>query len=66
MATHPDQAVAADAPELDPATFDGEDGEDYEPPLNPVLMTLSTIGLFIGFVAFVAVCIPMWIAGSGH
>ena len=66
MATHPDQAVSTDAPELDPATFDGEDGEVYEPPLNPVLMTLSTIGLFIGFVAFVAVCIPMWIAGSGH
>lgn len=45
---------------------DLDQDEDFEPPLNPVLMTLSTIGLFIAFVAFVAVCIPLWLTGSGH
>lgn len=55
------------AVELSPTGLDDlELEEDLEPPLNPVLMTLSTIGMFIGFVAFVAVCIPMWIMGSGH
>ena len=58
---------ALDTADTEVPSWDGADGEDdYEPPLNPVLMTLSTIGLFIGFVAFVAVCIPLWITGSGH